>query len=287
MNGMNSLCNILPAMMKNLGLGQRYKAEIILLNWRQIVGEEIAAHTKPGKISRRVLTLSANNAVWAHHLSTLKEEIIAKINAFAGENAVSDLKFQAGYFRNDQNYEENGDGDEQPTINWRETGLDSRETRTVEELAAPLGDDLLRSKVKRLFIKNMALKKARRRHDWQPCRQCGVLRPPGEELCRTCAAGARAAAREAVRRLLREAPWLNYEECLRYTACRRSDFYAARDEIADALMRSIIHDETDRVGLPMLTMLLFGVKPREITEEMTTQTLAKVRRKKDVSASRR
>lgn len=284
---MNTLRDIVPAMMKNLGLAQRYKAEIILLNWRQIVGEDIAAHTRPGKINRRVLTLAANNAVWAHHLSTLKEEIIAKINAFAGEKAVSDLKFQAGYFRDDQNNEENGEDDDSPTIPWRESGLDRRETLTVEDIAAPLSDELLRVKFKRLLSKNMALKKARRRHDWQPCRLCGVLRPPGEELCRTCAVLARTASREAVRRLLREAPWLNYEECSRYTDCRRSDFDAARDEIADTLMRSIAHDETDRVGLPTLTMLLFGVKPRDITEEMTAKTLAKVRRKNDVSASRR
>jgi hypothetical protein len=283
---MDSLGDIFPKMMKNLGLAHRYKAETILLNWRQIVGEEIAAHTRPGRINRRVLTLAANNAVWAHHLSTLKEEIIAKINAFAGEKAVSDLKFQAGYFRNDQN-EENGDDDEPPAVTWREASLDSRETKAVEEIAAPLADTLLRAKVKRLLGKDFALKKARRRHDWQPCRQCGVLRPPGEELCRACAAAARAASRAAVRSLLREAPWLSYDECSQYTACRRNDFAAVRDELADTILRSVAHDEADRVGLPMLTMLLFGVKPREITEEMTAKTLAKVRRKSDVSASRR
>ena len=284
---MDSLGNIVPKMMKALGLAQRYKAEIILLNWRQIVGEEIAAHTKPGKISRHVLTIAANNAVWAHHLSTLKEEIIAKINAFAEEKAVSDLKFQAGYFRNDQNNEKNGEGEEPPTITWREASLDRSEAKAVDLMVDPLDDDMLRGKFKRLLGKDLALKKARRRHDWQPCKQCGVPRPPGEELCRTCTAVARAAARDSVRRLLREAPWLSYEECFRYTVCRRSDFDAARDEIADSLISNLGDDETDRVGLPMLTMLLFGVKPRDITESMIAKTLDKVRRKKNVSASRR
>jgi predicted nucleic acid-binding Zn ribbon protein len=284
---MNSLRDIVPRMIKNLGLSQRYKAELILLNWRQIVGEEIAANTRPGKISRRVMILSAKNAVWAHHLSTLKEEIIARINSYAGEKAVTDLKFQAGYFRNDQNNEENGDGDETPVISWREVTIDTRDKKAIDEIAAPLADDLLRGKVKRLLDKEMALRKARQRHNWQPCRQCGVLRPPGDELCSTCALAARAAARDAVRRLLRDAPWLGYEECSRYVACRRSDFKTARDGLADTLARSVARDEEDRLGLALLTMLLFGVRPGEMTEEMTAKTLAIVRRKSDVSASRR
>lgn len=284
---MDSLRDIVPKMMKNLGLSQRYKAELVLLNWRQIVGEEIAANTRPGKISRRVMTLAAKNAVWAHHLATLKEEIIARINAFAGEKAVIDLKFQAGYFRNDQNNEENGDGNESLAISWREAAIDSRDKKAIDDIAAPLADDLLRGKVKRLLGKEMALRKARQRHNWQPCGQCGVLRPPDEKLCSTCAAAARAAARDAVRRLLRDAPWLDFEECMRYVPCRRGDFNAARDEMADALARKIAGDQEDRLALALLTMLLFGVRPGEMNDDMTAKALAIVRRKSNVFASRR
>ncbi len=284
---MDCLREIIPRMMKNLGLTQRYKAELILLNWRQIVGEEIAANTRPGKINRRVLTLAAKNAAWAHHLSTLKEEIIARINAFAGEKAVSDLKFQAGYFRIDQNNEENGGGDERPVVNWRENSLDIRDKKNIDEIAAPLNDDLLRGKVKRLLGKEMALKKARQKLNWQPCKQCGVLRPPGEVMCSTCTAAARSVSRDAVRRVLRDAPWLSYEECSRYVECRRSDFNAVRDETADTMIKAVAHDENDRLGLLLLTMLLFGVQPRDVTGEMTVKTLEIVRRKINVSASRR
>jgi len=284
---MDSLRDIVPKMMKKLGLSQRYKAELILLNWRQIVGEEIAANTRPGKISRRVMTLAAKNAVWAHHLATLKEEIIAKINDFAGEKAIIDLKFQAGYFRNDQNNEKDDDGTESLTISWRDVAIDNRDRKAIDDIAAPLADDLLRSKVKRLLGKEMARRKARQRHNWQPCRQCGVLRPPDEELCSTCATAARAAARDAVRRLLRDAPWLSFEECTRYVLCQRGDFNAIRDEMAEALARKIARDQEDRLALALLTMLLFGVRPGEINDDMTAKTLAIVRRKSNVFASRR
>lgn len=283
---MDTLRNILPGMMKKLGYGQRYKAEMIILNWRQIVGEKIAAHTRPQKISRHILIVSANNPVWAHHLLTVKDDIIARINAFAGEKAVSDLRFQAGYFRNDQN-EENGEVDELPAISWREVRLDGRELKIVDSLSAPLADDLLRSKMKRLLSKDLALRKARRRHEWQPCRQCGVLHPPGEELCFACAAAERNEERKAVWRLLQDAPWLSYEECSRYITCRQSDFNAVREKLADTLLRVVSQDEADRIGLPMLTMLLYKVQPQSVTEEMTAKTLAKVRRKSNVSAPRR
>ncbi len=282
---MNSLREIVPRMMKSIGLEKRYKDEMIIFNWRQIVGEEIADNTRPGRISRRVLTLAAKNAVWAHHLSTLKEEIIAKINAYAGEKAVSDLKFQAGYLRNDQN-EENGE-DGPPAINWRDIRLESGEKKAIDEMTAPLADDLLRAKMKRLLGKELSFRKIRRRQEWQPCRQCGVLRPTGDELCVTCAAAVRAAGRDAVRKLLRDAPWLGYEDCTRYIKCRRSDFAAVRDELADTLLTAAARDENDPVALPLLTMLLYKVGPRDITEEMLANTLDKVRRKGNVFASRR
>jgi hypothetical protein len=282
---MDTLGDILPRMMKSMGLGQRYKSEMIILNWRQIVGGEIAANTRLRKISRRVLTLSAKNAVWAHHLTTLKEEIIAKINAFAGEKAVTDLKFQAGYLRNDQNEEK--DDDEPITVARHGIKLDCGEARTIEEMAAPLADDLLRVKMKRLLGKEMTLRKLRRGRDWQPCRQCGVLRPPDVQLCVACAAVNRAAGREAAMRLLRDAPWLGYEECARYVACRRSDYGAARDQLADYLMANVARDENDSVSLSLLAMLLYRVEPHQLTEDMKATTLEKVRRKSNVSASRR
>lgn len=286
MRGMDSLRDILPRMIKNMGLAKRYEAELIIFNWRQIVGDNIADNTRPGKISRRILTLAAKNAVWSHHLSTMKEEIIAKINAFAGEKAVSDIKFMAGYFRLDQN-ENKDDHDDSPAFDWRETNLDIREAKTVETISSLMADDSLRAKVKRLLSKELTLRKAKRRQKWELCPVCGVLVPPGEKMCGACNTTARDEGRKAVRRLLNEAPWLSYEECSRYVACRQSDFSAVKEQFADELLRSLAADNTDRVGIPMLTMLLFGVKPLEITPEMTAKTLSKVRRKSNVFASRR
>ncbi|MDT8903362.1 DUF721 domain-containing protein [Anaeroselena agilis] len=282
---MDSLREIVPRMMKSIGLDKRYKAEMIIFNWRQIVGDEVAANTRPIKIGRGVLTLAAKNAVWAHHLSTLKEEIIVRINAFAGEKAVNDLKFQAGYLRIDQN-EENGDeGYAAPKL--REIPLESGETKKIEEITAPMADDLLRTKVKRLLVKEFAFRKFRRKQKWQPCTKCGILRPDGDDLCVSCATVARAAGRECVRKLLRDAPWLGYDECVRYIACRRSDFAAARDELADILFAVVGRDENDKVALPLLTMLYYRVGPQDLTEEMIATMLEKVRRKGNVSTSRR
>lgn len=283
---MDSLRDILPRMMNGIGLRQRYRAELVILHWRQIVGEEIAANTRPGKIRRGVLTVTAKNAAWAHHLSMMKEEIAARINAFAGEKAVGDLKFQAGYFQNGQNQEKDDGEEEIPAVDWREGRLDAGELRAVEVITAPLADDGVRVRIKRLLSKDMALRKAQRKKDWRPCQKCGVLCPPGGDLCRVCAAAALAAGREAVRGLLRDAPWLGYEECSRYVACRRSDYNAARDELAEALLKAVGRDEGDRVKLLALTMLMNGVPPQAVSADMIEAILTKVRRRNNVSASR-
>ena len=283
---MDSLGDILPKIMKSAGLRKRYKVELIISHWSEIVGAEIAVKTRPGMVHRGVMTVAAQNAAWAHHLTTLKEEIIAKINVFAGEKAVSDLKFQAGYFQKGQNQESDDGVEEFPAVNWREARLEGGEMRALEVLTAPLADSELRKRFKRLLGKELALKKAQRRRDWPPCRGCGVLRPPGEELCAVCAARTRAAARSAVRGLLRDAPWLSYEECTRYVDCRPSDYSAARDELADTMVRDIGLNEDDPITPRLLVMLINRLPPHAITDDIIATTLAKVRRKKNVFASR-
>lgn len=283
---MNSLQEILPQLVRNLGLGQRYRAELIVMHWRDIVGGEIALHTQPGKVRNGVLTVAAKNAVWAHHLTTLKEEIIAKVNVFAGEKAISDLRFQAGYFQNDQNEEINGD-DEAP-INFPMPVLDESELKAVEGMVAVIADEDIRRKLKRLLAKEATLRKARKQRSWQSCGCCGVLCPPKAALCSACALKARLAATDSVRKMLREAPWLSYEECLPYAdSCRLTDYRTAKAELIDVLIREFAADESDQLKLMSLAMLYYGAKPQTVDQELIDKTLARIRRKKHVFAPRR
>lgn len=282
---MHSLRDIMTQLVKNLGLGPRFRAELIVLHWRDIVGSEIALHTQPGKVRRGVLTVAAKNAVWAHHLTTLKEEIIAKLNAFAGEKAVSDLRFQAGYFQNDQNEEINSDDEE--TAKFPRPLLDENELKAVDGLVAVVDDEDIRRKLKRLLTKEATLRKARKQQSWQSCARCGVLCSPKTLLCSACALAVRVEATAAVRQMLRDAPWLSYEECRPYAeSCRPSDYRIAKAELIDTLVKELGPDESDSLKLMALAMLLYGVKPQAVDQELIDKTQARIRRKKHVSSPR-
>lgn len=282
---MQSLREVLPLLVKNLGIGQRYRAELIVMHWRDIVGDEIALHTQPGKNCRGILTVAAKNAMWAHHLSTLKEEIIVKINAFVGEKAISDLKFQAGYFQNDQNGEINND--EEATPSFPRLVLNESELKMVEEMVATVADEDIRFKLKRLLTKEATLRKAKKQQSWQNCSCCGVLCPPKTRLCSACALKARDEAIAIVRKMLREAPWLSYEECLPYAEnCRSTDYRTTKAELIDGLIKELGPEQSDQFTLKTLAMLYFETKPQAIDQEFINKTLARIRRKKYVSSPR-
>jgi hypothetical protein len=281
---MDTLREILPRMVGSLGLGQRYRAELIVLHWRDIVGNELALHTQPGKVRRGVLSVAAKNAVWAHHLTTLKEDILAKVKAFAGENAVSDLRFQAGYFQNDQN---EVNGDEEPSSNFPRQILDENEQKAVEGMVAAVADDDIRRKLKRLLAKEATLRKARKQQSWQGCSRCGVLCPPKTALCSACTLADRNEAVAAVRRMLRDAPWLSYEECRPYAeSCRLTDYRTAKAELIDVLLKQLNPELSDQFTIKILAMLFFEAKPQAVDQELIDKTLARIRRKKHVSSPR-
>ena len=69
----------------------------VLYHWEKIVGKDIALQSIPVNIENKILFVAVNNSVWCQHLSMLKDDIIYKINKFAGVLLVEDLKFRNQY----------------------------------------------------------------------------------------------------------------------------------------------------------------------------------------------
>jgi predicted nucleic acid-binding Zn ribbon protein len=65
--------------------------------WRDIVGEKIASHTKPTKVTNNVLYVCVDEATWAYELNQkYKKEMIENINAVIGAGLVKDIFFRVG-----------------------------------------------------------------------------------------------------------------------------------------------------------------------------------------------
>jgi len=88
------LADILEGM--NTGLAKSVKICNQLSLWDKVVDERVRRHTEAVKIRFKVLYVTASSPAWAQELSFLKQQLIAKFNAEAGQGAISDIKFKSG-----------------------------------------------------------------------------------------------------------------------------------------------------------------------------------------------
>ncbi|MBN1299244.1 MAG: DUF721 domain-containing protein [Actinobacteria bacterium] len=63
-------------------------------HWPEIVGKEIADKTAPLKIFKTTLYVSVTTPTWANELSMMSRQLIDRINAFTGENSITELRFK-------------------------------------------------------------------------------------------------------------------------------------------------------------------------------------------------
>ena len=64
----------------------------VLGQWRSVVGEDIASHATPTRLSDGVLSVAAESTAWATQLRLLQAQLLAKIAAAVGDGVVKTLK---------------------------------------------------------------------------------------------------------------------------------------------------------------------------------------------------
>ncbi len=95
-NGFDSFSSILDAVAQRLGLSARLVEQRIARDWVDIVGEQIAVHTRPEQIRGRRLSVLVDHSVWMQQLSFLKPDLLRRIRVHTGGEAVQDLLFRIG-----------------------------------------------------------------------------------------------------------------------------------------------------------------------------------------------
>lgn len=79
--------------------GQR-QFQQLLACWSDVVGEAVAAQTRPVSIQRRVLYVATSSAVWAQNLSFERLRIVEKLNARLPVG-VTDIRFSTAHWQGD------------------------------------------------------------------------------------------------------------------------------------------------------------------------------------------
>ena len=92
--GPRSISSILPEVLRRCGLDDRLEERSALLKWRQIVGDEVADHSRAVDLDNGILILEADHGAWRQELTMLAPEIIKKFNAMFGEGTVTEIQWR-------------------------------------------------------------------------------------------------------------------------------------------------------------------------------------------------
>jgi len=62
------MADVIPALMKRLGLADQHWLGVLEEEWAKIAGEAVAKHTRPGRMEKKKLTVFVDNSVWMNEL---------------------------------------------------------------------------------------------------------------------------------------------------------------------------------------------------------------------------
>jgi predicted nucleic acid-binding Zn ribbon protein len=91
-NCLNSFENILPDIIHDFELEKSFTIEELISQWSFIVGDIISTHSKPDKITNKILFVAVDHSVYANELILMKDIIIKKIQEELPFLAIKDIR---------------------------------------------------------------------------------------------------------------------------------------------------------------------------------------------------
>ncbi|MBV9719035.1 MAG: DUF721 domain-containing protein [Candidatus Eremiobacteraeota bacterium] len=161
--------------------------------WGEIVGRDVADHSRPARIAGGTLTITTRSNAWSHQLSFLSDHVLRAVEARVPDARVEQLRFRVG------------------RLDFRTAPRRVRRSQAVTGPPDRPPSACAAEALERFRGDVEAGRRRRRSAGWIACRGCDALLPPdAEDLCAACAV-ARAEELEGVTaRLLFDAPWLGY-----------------------------------------------------------------------------
>ena len=95
-SSLTALASTLESVAERFGLSSMLLEQRLQRRWADIVGDAVAAHTRPDTIRFKKLYLIAENSVWLQQLTFLKPSLLEKIAAAIGKPAVVDIVLRVG-----------------------------------------------------------------------------------------------------------------------------------------------------------------------------------------------
>jgi predicted nucleic acid-binding Zn ribbon protein len=87
--------DVLPSVLKRLGLEQRFKEQEVLALWPDVVGPELASRTRATRIDKGVLYVRVDHGAWMQELHFIEKELVGKLRDAAPGVMLKRIRFSA------------------------------------------------------------------------------------------------------------------------------------------------------------------------------------------------
>lgn len=84
--------DLVPVVMKKMGMHGRMHEAAMQEEWPELVGAQLAVHTRPGKLEHGVLTVYVDHSAWLSELSRYgRKQMSDKLNARFGAGCIKSI----------------------------------------------------------------------------------------------------------------------------------------------------------------------------------------------------
>jgi len=91
-----SLSDLLPKLLDEVGLGQTAQAVAVIRAWDEAIGPVFRAHCRPDGVRNGVIHARVRDSAWMQRVQLEKPRIFARLRELLGESAPRELRLRIG-----------------------------------------------------------------------------------------------------------------------------------------------------------------------------------------------
>ena len=155
------LKDVLNTTVDRLGYRGRLRSLAAMRTWNEDIAPCLKTESRATFVRGKVLYVTVEKPVWAQQLTMMRQDLINRLNALAGEGAVADIRFRTGQIREALQWgpatrEEAaagfGEGVATSVPDWTCVEPDVDALARAREAAMPITDDELRSRFEEFML---------------------------------------------------------------------------------------------------------------------------------------
>ena len=211
----------------------RYLIHIIRKNWKKMVGEMIAEYSFPSFFSNGKLTVIVGNNLILNEMRMLQETVLDNINEALYDSRVKDIYLKTGnlYDKKDDLYKDFEDEFFDPS----EIKITEEEKEKIEEEFSKYENNQIAERMKKIAMNAKETEKILVRKGYKECVRCSDLFMGAGEICIKCKNELAEERLKAIKRILERSPLISYRDILKEIEITESEYYRARDQLAEEL----------------------------------------------------